>query len=460
MKEINISKDIFRAYDIRGIWEKDLNEDVSYLIGKGIGTILKGLNKQTTIVGYDNRESSKIIKNYLIDGILSTGIDVVNIGLVTTPMCYFAADLLKVKSYIMITASHNPKEYNGFKVSYNGKYNTFGDGISKIYDVIEKGDFNEGQGELIINKSVRGEYFNLITSSINLGSRPLKIVYDCGNGTTSIIAEQIFNAFDIDEIGLYDTSDPNFPNHHPDPSVEKNMEDLKKKVLEEKADVGVAFDGDGDRVGVVDDRGRMIDIDNLMIIVWYFIKDKVSPRKGLFDVKCTKALDEALVNYGIEPICYRTGNSFMREKMVTDKIPFGGELSGHLFFQDRWPGYDDGIYAALRIIEILSNTDIKLSKMHDYVKKYYNTRELKLTVKESQKDAIISGVIDYALNRKYRISTIDGVKIIFKDGFALIRPSNTGPNLTMRYEGKSKHRLKKIQKEFTNILNDIINKIS
>lgn len=455
-----VNKTIFRAYDIRGIWKKDLNEDVCYLIGKAFGSVLHGMNKKTTIVGYDNRASSETIKNALIKGILESGIDVVNIGLVTTPMCYFSADLLKINSYIMITASHNPKEYNGFKFSYNGKYNAFNEDVVKLYNVIQKEEFSSGAGELIINRKIAGEYINLITSNIHLGNRPLKVVYDCGNGTTSIIAEQIFNLFDIEEIGLFDTSDGNFPNHHPDPSIEKNLSALKQKVLETHADLGVAFDGDGDRIGVVDNKGRMIDIDTLMIIIWYFIKNNVAPRKGLFDVKCTKALDEALVQYGIEPVCYRTGNSFMREKMVRENFPFGGELSGHMFFQDKWPGYDDGIYAALRLLEILSNTNTKLSVLHDRAVRYYNTRELKITVKENQKDVIIENVIDYALNHKYRISTMDGVKIVFKDGFALIRPSNTGPNITMRYEGKTKRRLEQIKKEFNNLLVSIVEKIS
>ena len=454
MKKIN--QNIFRAYDIRGVVGEDLDKNVAYQIGRSFGTILKRMNKNKTLAGHDNRVSSNELYKALIKGINESGIDVIALGLITTPMIYFGADLLKVNSYIMVTASHNPKEYNGFKLSYNGKYSATDSDVMKIYDVIESNEFSSGNG-LIFNRDIKGEYIDLITSKIKLGKRPIKVVYDCGNGTTSIVADQIFNLFNLEEIGIYNESDGNFPNHHPDPSIEKNLKKLKEIVIKNDADLGVAFDGDGDRVGVVDEKGNMIDIDKYMMIIIRDLSDKIiDNRKILYDVKCSKALEEEIIKQGFEPICYKTGNSYMRTKMVEDKFPFGGELSGHVFFQDRFPGYDDGIYAALRLIEILTNTNQKLSDLLKGINKYYNTRELKMDVPDDQKFIVIEKLKEYCFNKRYHVSTIDGVKAKFKDGSALVRASNTSPAITLRYEAKTEERLEEIKKEFNDYLKKLI----
>lgn len=451
---MKINKNIFREYDIRGIYGTDINENISYHIGLAFGTILLEMNKKDTIVAYDNRSSSKTIYNNLIKGILDTGVNVTSIGLATTPMCYYAWDLLKISSSIMITASHNPKEYNGFKISYNGLNNAYGNDVIKIYDKIMQNNYQKGHGKFT-EINIYNEYINLLTKNINLGNNKVQIVYDCGNGTTSIIADQIFDKLPIKTIPLYNISDSSFPNHHPDPSVEENLNNLKKKVLATKSDLGLAFDGDGDRVGVVDENGNMIDIDKYMIIIWRDLINKVKDKRTLYDIKCSKVLEDELDKLGVEKTLYRTGNSYMKAKMIEGKYPFGGELSGHVFFQDKFPGYDDGIYAGLRLIEILSNNSKKVSQLLDGINIYYNTKEIKLEIEENKKLLIIDKVKEYCQNKKYSIITMDGVKVIFNDGFALIRASNTGPNITLRYEGKTIQRLNEIQTEFNQLLNKL-----
>ncbi len=453
---MKINKLMFREYDIRGIYNEDITVGVAYLIGRGFASNLRKRNITKTIVGYDNRLSSKDIEKELVQGIIDSGVDVVRLGLVTTPMYYYSWDLLNIKCGIMITASHNPKEYNGFKFSYNGINNAFGKEVTDLYDTIINEDFYDGKG-IISDFSITKDYIDLITNSISLGDRKLKVVYDCGNGTTSIIANKIFEKFNnIEFIPLFDKSDGNFPNHHPDPCVEENLKDLKAEVLKNKAQLGIAFDGDGDRVGIVDEHGNMVDIDKYMIIIWRDIYDKVSPKKALFDVKCSKVLEDELVKLNIEPVCYRTGNSYMKEKSVSGNFPFGGELSGHVFFRDRFLGIDDGIYAGLRLIEILSKTDKNVSDLLLGINTYYATKELKREVSDDKKFEIVKEVLNYCQKKNYKVLTIDGVKAIFEDGSAIVRASNTGPNITMRYEATSEKRKEEIQKEFDSLLDNLL----
>ena len=298
----------------------------------------------------------------------------------------------------------------------------------------------------------------MLTDKIKLGNRKIKVVYDCGNGTTSIIAKDIFDRIDVEKIALFDISDGNFPNHHPDPCVEENLTFLKDAVIKNNADLGIGYDGDGDRVGVVDEKGNMIDMDKFMIIMWRYLYDKVDKKEGFFDVKCTKALEDELIKLGVKPVETRVGNSITRKISYDGDYPLGGELSGHVYFRDKFPGYDDGIYAGLRLIERLSYTDKSLSSLLDGINKYYSTKELKLQVKDKIKFDIINKVKEYCENKNYNILTIDGVKVKFTDGFALVRASNTGPNITMRYEASSEDRLNEISLEFNTLLDEIINK--
>ena len=449
---MEINKQIFREYDIRGIYKKDIDEELAYLIGRAYGTKLLSLGKNKTVLGYDNRLSSPNLEENLIKGLIETGVDVIRLGMVTTPMCYFAANYYEVDASMMITASHNPKEYNGFKFSYNGIHNAYGESVREIYDIIKSNNFKSGMGK-IIDKDITNPYIDLIINKLDFGNKKIKVIYDCGNGTTSIIADKVFKKLDIESIPLFNESNGNFPNHHPDPCVYENLLKLREKVLEEKADLGIGYDGDGDRVGFIDNLGNMIETDKFMIIMWKYLYDKVDNKACLFDVKCTKALEDELIKLGIEPVEYRTGNSYTRAGSAKGDYPLSGELSGHIYFRDKFPGYDDGIYAGMRLIELLTHKDIPLSEMLSDVNSYYSTPEIKVKTDDYKKFEIVNKIKEYSLSKGYNTVTIDGSKSKFDDGFALVRASNTGPNITMRFEATSKERLEEIQTEFTNELN-------
>ena len=452
---MELNKLMFREYDIRGIWEKDINEEISYHIGRAFATKLLSFGKNKMLVGYDNRTSSETIEKNLIKGLTDGGVNVVRLGLVTTPMYYYAWDKLNIKCGIMITASHNPKEYNGFKMSYNGIHNCFGKDVTDLYYVIINGIYSEGNGT-ITNADIKEDYVKMIHNHINMGNNKLKVVYDCGNGTTSIIANDIFKSNDyIEYIPLFAESDGAFPNHHPDPSVEENLKQLKEKVLEVHADCGIAFDGDGDRVGVVDNLGQMIPIDKYMIIIWRDIYNKVAKKEGFFDVKCSKALEDELIKLGIKPICTRTGNSYTKKISAENNYPFGGEMSGHLYFRDHFIGTDDGIYAGLRFVEILSKSKNKASELLEGINKYYSTDENKIEVEDTKKEKVVNRVEEYCKKKGYKYITTDGVKVLYDDGFALVRKSNTTPNITTRYEAKTQERLKNIEEEFNTLIDKL-----
>ena len=456
---MKLNKYMFREYDIRGVYGKDIDPEISYLIGRAFGTKLSLLGKDTTIVGYDNRKSSPIIEENVVRGIRECGINVVRLGLVTTPMYYYSWDLLDIHSGMMITASHNPKDDNGFKFSYNGIHNAFGKSTLELYDIIINNDFVPIK-ELgnVKDVNIKDDYVKMITSSINLGNRKIKVVYDCGNGTTSIIADDIFNIFKdkLDLVPLFNDSDSDFPNHHPDPAVEENLTKLKEKVLEVGADVGVAYDGDGDRVGVVDNKGNMVDIDKYMIIIWRDLVNRDVAKKTFYDIKCGLCLKDELDKLGIENEYYRTGNSYTKLKSYEGNYPFSGELSGHVFFRDKFNGYDDGIYASLRLIEILTNTYKSVEELLLGINKYYTTPEIKVGVSDAIKFNIIDKIREYCEKNNYNIITIDGVKVFFDDGSALVRASNTGPNITMRFEARSEERLEIIKDEFINLVNKYV----
>lgn len=457
----NINPNIFRGYDIRAIYGQDLNEDIAYTIGISYGKYIlkKGYNR--CVVGHDNRSSSEPLCDALVSGILSSGkVKVDLIGLVTTPMYYFAQMYLndnknEIMPGIMITASHNPKEYNGLKISFDNFGNACGKMIQDFRVFVENTTKHLIDSNTIIEnigilekKEIKDEYLNLVKNSIKLGKRKIKAVVDTANGTASIIAKEMYNMFDIELIELYMKSDSNFPNHHPDPSVEANNADLKKAVIENNADIGIGIDGDGDRVGIIDEKGNMIYIDFLAIIIWRDLMSKVSNKRALFDVKCSKSLPDEIIKLGGEPVCYRTGNSYMKAKMREEKFAFGSELSGHVWFNDRWPNIDDGLYAGLRIIEILSNTNKNISELLDGVNRYYSTPEILIKSSDDEKFKVIEKVKNYCIEKGYNINDIDGVRAEFDNGWALVRASNTGPNITVRFEGKTKEEMEKIEKEF------------
>ncbi len=448
---MEINKNIFRGYDIRGVYPTDINGEVAFIIGKSFGSYIQKLGKTSCIVGHDNRYSSEELSSNLIKGILSTGVNVTYLGLVTTPMYYYACILKNIPSGMMVTASHNPKDDNGFKFAFDERGNARGEMIEDFRDFTFQNDFISGEGTLT-HYDIRDEYINLLTSSIHLGNRPLKVVLDLGNGTTCCIAKDVYYRFPIDLEVLYGTSDPTFPNHHPDPVVEENLQALKRKVLELQADIGIAFDGDGDRVGIVDEKGNYIATDKYMIIIIRDIINKVAKKTFLYDVKCSKSLEDEIKKLGGQGICYRTGNSYTKAKVHDDDLPFGGEYSGHVFFRDRFPGIDSGLYAGLRILEILSNTNQPLSNLLNGITEYVSTPEIKIPSNDDHKFMVVEEIKKYCLQKGYEILTIDGVRVTFTDGWALVRCSNTGPNITARFEATTPNRLEEIKNEFLSII--------
>ena len=444
-------KEIFKAYDIRGKFPDEINRDVAYTIGKAYGTKLLSIGKNKCIVGYDNRESSIELSLSLSLGILSTGVDVINLGLVTTPMAIYSKEVLKIPSYVMVTASHNPKDDNGFKFSFDESGNVKGDDIDKFYDLVISGNFKEGMGKFS-RYNVEKDYLELFRRGINLGDKKLKVVIDLANGTTSCIARELFEQFDIDLTIINEESDSSFPNHHPDPCVAANQKQLQDKVLELHADLGIGFDGDGDRCGIVDNLGHIIPTDIYMAIMCKDIILNNEDKRILYDVKCSNALKDEIVKWGGVPICYRTGASYTMAKVIDDNILFGGEYSGHVFFNDRIPVIGSGIYAGLRMVEVLSKTDKKLSDLVDSISKYYSTEEIKIHSPNDIKDRVIEDIKKYCINMRFNIDLTDGVKIISPDSWALIRVSNTGPNITVRFEADTEDKLFLIKREFTNLV--------
>lgn len=460
----NINSNIFRGYDIRAIYGKDLDENIAYTIGLAYAKYIRNNGYDRCVIGRDNRSSSLPLSEALIQGIIEgDNIEVIDIGLVTTPMYYYGQIFLNdgknIMPGIMITASHNPKEYNGMKMTVNDFGNACGEMIQQFRRFVEENSKKEVNNERdvighVVKENVREGYLNLVKKSIDLGDKKIKAVVDTANGTASIIAQEMFDMFKdkIEMIPLYMESDPEFPNHHPDPSVESNNEDLKKAVLENKADLGIGIDGDGDRVGIIDENGKMIFADFYAIIIWRYLMDKVTNKKALFDVKCTKSLADEIEKLGGTPVCYRTGNSYMKAKMRDDDFMFGSELSGHVWFRDKWPNIDDGLYAGLRLIEIMSKTGKSITEMLEGINKYYSTPEIKFEASDDVKFKIIEKIKEYCIDKGYKINDIDGVRAEFDNGWALVRASNTGPNITARFEGKTEEDMETIKDEFIGLI--------
>ena len=450
----DINRNIFRGYDIRGIYPIEIDSDTAYTIGRGFGSYIRSIGKTQAVIGHDNRLSSDELYTALKTGIMESGIDVISLGLVTTPMYYYACIKLKVYSGVMVTASHNPKDDNGFKFAFDESGNCKGQEIQDFLAYILKGDFISGSGSEE-SYNIEPDYIELFRTNFNFGERRVKAVIDPGNGTTAIITNKIHEMFPLDIEFINNDSDGTFPNHHPDPCVEKNLDQLKKKVIEVGADIGLAYDGDGDRIGFVTSNGTFIPTDKYMIIVIRDIINKVANKKFLYDVKCSKSLSDEIEKLGGEGICYRTGNSYTKAKVREDDLPFGGELSGHVYFRDRWPGFDSGLYAGLRMLEILSNTDKSVEELLEGINEYYSTEELKFTSPDNVKFGVVEKIGEYAKEQGYNYLTIDGIKVLFDDGWALVRASNTGPNITARFEASTNERLEELQNEFISKIEEL-----
>ena len=448
----NIDQSIFRAYDIRGVYPTTIDEDTAYTFGLGFGTHIQGLGMKKCVVGHDNRLSSPALYEAMIEGITKTGVDVISLGQCTTPMYYYACILLKVPSGAMVTASHNPKDDNGIKFAFDEKGNCKGEEIQDFLKELLKGEFLSGEGK-VTPYDIEPGYIELYKNNLKFGDRRLKVVLDPANGATSKICRKIYELFPMDLIIINEESDGNFPNHHPDPCIESNLEQLKAKVLEVNADVGISFDGDGDRLGVVTSRGKFIPTDIYMIIIVRDIINKVQNKRFLYDVKCSKSLSDEIERLGAECVCYRTGNSYTKAKVREDKLPFGGELSGHVYFNDRWPGFDSGLYAGLRLLEIMSYTDKSIEQLLEGINHYYSTEEIKIASTDQKKIEVVDKVINYVKEKGFSYNDIDGVRVEFDDGWALVRYSNTGPNITARFEANTEERLQSLQEEYIGIIN-------
>ena len=449
-----INPAIFREYDVRGIYGDDLNEDVAYTVGKAFGSYVRELGESKVILGHDNRDSYMEIYSALMLGILDSGVNVFSLGLVTTPMHNFAKIYYDVNAGIMVTASHNPKEYNGFKMSVKKNDSLYGKELQDFKHYLDCYDFKDGKGS-VTEEDVFPAYLDNLKKSLRLGDRKVKVVVDCGNGTGSIFIENILKEFNIEYELLYCDSDCNFPNHIPDPAVKNNLHDLGKMVKDLGYDLGVAVDGDTDRCGLVLENRSFVPADMIMILFYRDLAEQMEVKKGVFDVKCSMSLIDEIKKLGLKPCMNRTGSVYCRSYVNENNLDFGGEYSGHLFFRDRYLGFDDGIYGILRIIELLSHTDKKISELFDGVNHYFSTEELKVRVTEDNKFNIVNGVIEYAKNKKYTFSLTDGIRVTFDDGWALVRASNTGPDLTVRFEAKTEKRLKEIQNEFTKVIDGL-----
>lgn len=445
--------EIFREYDIRGEYPSLINEDVAYKIGRSYGSYIKEkYNQKKCVVSMDNRLSSPSLKSYLIKGILESGIDVIDYGLTTTPMNFFARMVNNCYG-IMITASHNPKDDNGFKFSFGGPSNAKGKEIEnfKIYTFNNK--FLSGNGTCTTD-DIFLKYKNYISSGLNFGDKQIKVIVDPGNGAASSFVRNIFSDYNIDLIVINEESDGNFPSHHPDPAVKSNLEQLRSSVLTYNADLGIAYDGDGDRIGFVKNNGEFMSTEEFMIVMMRDINFKVANRTFLYDVKCSKILEEEIKKLSAKAFLYRTGASYTQSKVHEENIPFGGEFSGHIFFRDKINDCGSAIYASLRLVEFLSKTDKSISEITSDIPKYFITEEIKIPTSDDKKFMVVENVKRHCLEKKFPIVEIDGVKVLFKEGWALIRASNTGPNIIFRAEADTEEYMIKLENYFTKIINE------
>ncbi|MCL6414298.1 phosphomannomutase/phosphoglucomutase [Aestuariirhabdus sp. Z084] len=439
---------IFRAYDIRGVVGDTLQSSTVRLLGMALGSEALEQGESTLVVGFDGRLSSPEISDTLAAGIMETGCNVINIGMVPTPVLYYATHELDANSGVMVTGSHNPPDYNGFKIVINGT-TLANESIQALYQRIVKGDFARGKGEHS-QVDLRENYIERIRDDVAI-AKPLKVVIDCGNGVAGDIAPRLFEELGCDVIPLFCDVDGNFPNHHPDPGKPANLKDLIERVKAEGADLGIAFDGDGDRVGVVTDQGKIIYPDRLLMM---FAKDVVSRNPGadiIFDVKCTRRLTSLISGYGGRPVMWKTGHSLIKAKMKETGALLAGEMSGHIFFKERWYGFDDGLYSAARLLEILGVESRPAGELFASFPEGLSTPEINIDVTEENKFALVDKLVQLGRDGKFgkgSITDIDGLRVDYPVGWGLVRASNTTPVLVLRFEADSKGALDKLQALF------------
>ena len=440
---------IFRQYDIRGVVGEDLDPEVTEAVGRAFGSRVRldtNSSPPTVTVGYDNRSTSPALAEGLISGIRSAGVDVLDVGTVPTPVLYWSEVTLGADAGVQITGSHNPPEWNGIKMTHGGS-SLYGDAIQELLRSIQASNFTSGSGGYE-RLTVLDRYVDDISGRFNLG-RPMRVVVDCGNGTGSLLAVRLLEAIGVEVTPLFCESDPTFPNHHPDPTVDENLIDLIRTVESGNHDLGVAFDGDADRIGAVDDRGKIIRGDILLLLFGLDLLKKRGPgQKVIFDVKCSQVLPELFEEAGGEPIMWQTGHSLIKKKMRETGALLAGELSGHIMIADDYLGFDDALYNACRLIEIIGRSGHTLSEMVSDFPKYRSTPEIRIDVTEDQKWAVVSEAKAY-FKEKYDVIGVDGVRILFGDGWALLRASNTQPAIVARFEARSEDRLIEIRTEIS-----------
>ena len=443
---MDITSSIIKAYDIRGIVEKELTPEVVKLIGMAIGSESIAQGERGIVVGRDGRLTGPMLSESLISGLIESGCHVVDIGMVPTPLVYFATYTKGASSGVMVTGSHNPPEYNGFKIMIAGE-TLSADKIQNLYLRILNQQFSSGSGSST-SINIDQDYMDTIKSDIVL-ERELDIVVDCGNGVAGNIAPKLFESLGAKVSKLFCLVDGRFPNHHPDPSNPENLEDLIKEVVDTGADLGLAFDGDGDRLGLVDNNGNVVWADRQMILYSRDVLSRIPGAKIIFDVKCSSLLPKDISEHGGEPIMSRTGHSFIKNKLKETDAELGGEMSGHIFFNDRWYGFDDAIYTGARLLEIISKTDKTCAEIFAELPDSVSTPEINIHFDEQgqQHDAmkVLSNSVDFPGSE---INTIDGVRVDYENCWGLVRASNTTPCLVLRFEGNDKEALKSIKNQF------------
>lgn len=443
------SQSIFKAYDIRGIINQTLDAGVARQIGQAFGSAVRAKGESAVVIGRDGRLSGPELSSALADGLRAAGVDVIDIGVVATPVVYFATHVLKATSGIMVTGSHNPPDYNGFKMVLAGEA-IYGDAIQGLYQAIVGGKLATGAGGYRTH-DIRDAYLQRIVGDVKL-ARPMKIAVDCGNGVAGAFAGDLYRALGCEVTELFCEVDGNFPNHHPDPAHPENLQDLIACLAQGDAEIGLAFDGDGDRLGVVTRDGQIIYPDRQLML---FVEDVLARNPGqkiLYDVKCTRHLAGWISARGGEPLMWKTGHSLVKAKMRETDAPLGGEMSGHIFFKDRWYGFDDGLYAGARLLELLSR-EADPSAVLNALPQSVSTPELQLKLKEGENFTLIARLQQEAeFPGAQQVITIDGLRVEYPDGFGLARSSNTTPVIVMRFEAESSEALRRIQDEFKRVI--------
>jgi len=453
---MTLRKEIFREYDIRGIVDEDLTIETVELLGKGIGTFFRQKNARKVALGGDCRLSTPVFAEALSRGLRATGCSVTHLGTIPTPLLYFTMFTKPMEAGVMITGSHNPPEFNGFKMMV-GKETLYGKAIKDIHRLISDGNYILESEGTEANYDILPEYHDWVMDNINL-SRKLTVVVDAGNGTGGAVAVPLFRDLGCEVIPLYCEMDGNFPNHHPDPTLPEALEDLIRTVAETGADLGIAYDGDSDRIGVIDDAGNIIWGDMLMIL---FARDILSKNPGaaiISEVKASKLLYDEIERLGGRPIMWKTGHSLMKKKIVEEQALLAGEMSGHIFFADKFFGFDDAIYASARMLEILSGSRTKLSDLLAGLPAMHNTPEIRIYASDEVKFKIVDGVKD-ELSQRLPVIDIDGVRAIYPKGWGLVRASNTQGALVLRFEAETEGELTAIRKDVEQTIESVIKKL-